>query len=208
MILQSGDEKAPDTIPDTGSSMKIWEKMDLWHTASENDYPSGGKYDEPLQGVDDEDGAISFSLPIYSRIVLNSPAYDWLISSIKRECAQSSIALRDIATRILSGLPTARISKHRLPEKHRASFQLSWQSMTDRARLEFSRDKPLPETAPPEARLLDMAALTSSSDDELQASHTEDYFQQTWPCLGRGLLHVIDLTVRRGPGTSTTGKIP
>lgn len=205
LLSQDRDDKPPDRVQDTGDGMQIWEKLDLWHSAIRADSPPEGGSDELFEGVGDEDGELTMPLSTYSQIVLNSPAYGWFISRLKTECSQPSIARRHIASLILSRFPTARISKHRLPDKHRASFLLSWQSIADQARLRCARVK---SSLEPGAILPSMATLTSSSDNEMQATIAGDYLHETWPCLGRKLLYVVSLTVNGGPGTSTSGKIP
>ncbi|KAF7521452.1 hypothetical protein G7054_g12436 [Neopestalotiopsis clavispora] len=181
--------------------MPLNEIMSMWRESDNREVvvvdPS-----ECFQGLsddaDDEDGEFGDeerdlpALSGYSKMIMNSAAYDWLISSLVKEAsfhwgdAQPRTMVDEIRQEILSQLPTGRISSKHPPTKHTVSFKIPRSSLlplSDNLRASPNRNSAI--------AIADQIVAISSSAAHVQISSVSQYMEQTWSSGGSALLSVL-----------------
>ena len=176
--------------------MSTLEKISLWESKTEMNDPEVEK-DDLFEGVGDDDEENMTNedqLHLYDKVLLSSAAYDWFIAALRRECSlhwcpqQPRIMIEGIRQKILQKLPSGKISKRRLPPEHHVTFQLWWRPLAVGIRREQRRHQPTPQTT---FSISEIVTATGSAS-EAQVATIEEYFNQTWPSKGMGLLRVLD----------------
>jgi hypothetical protein len=198
MFHPPADEDESDNHRDRSEDMALHEKMLMWSqklgadTIVEND--------THFEGVEDEADELPelSPLPVYSRIILQSAAYEWFIASLKKEytlqwtTAQPRVMVDDIRHMILNQLPTKRISKRTTPDAHTVTFDLYWNAtIKNRLQCQFEES---PGVVGSQHWLSKCIAVTGSLE-EAQALTVEQYLGQTWPVNGRKLLETLRKTI-------------
>ncbi|RSM06168.1 hypothetical protein CDV31_009265 [Fusarium ambrosium] len=167
------------------SKMSLQDKMDLWDQALNVDEPEPSS-SELFQNVNDLESDTA-SLFMYSKMVLDSEAYDWLVQSLKTELSlerggddPSSIG-PPIRQQILAMLPTGNISRRGYSRNYQVIFQLpNWQFDF------FLSDR--------------ITAMSSSSS--LQMAQVSTYIDQTWPLFGKMVFSCLENAFRFPSNTS------
>ncbi|KAF4456648.1 hypothetical protein FALBO_15364, partial [Fusarium albosuccineum] len=184
LISQRRDIKtdSPRDDPDS-KSMSLSDKINMW-----NDKPfmkhSDSQIWENSAVVRDDDPNTNppFAPSLYNEIVLNSKAYDWLITILKGilslQCYNSSSKVSEIRDGILEMFPRDHVT---MPQTltHRFVFQIPIGS-----KVGFS----LPE----------LLVLTTSTQG-MQLTRVREYVDQTWPVFGRKILGLLEKAIE-GPG--------
>lgn len=192
-------------------SMSLLDKMRMWGSKSSVQHPEVKPEESDLfQGVesDDEDEPMAPpELSTYSKVILDSTAYQWLLAGLTKESSfhwgagHPNVMVDEVRDKILRKLPTGTISKNRPPRIFRVIFRLPWQPL--QARLDEghskSRSKSRIAWGPPS--LSDVLVLTCSSDDEMQATTVKQYFEQTWPDGGVQILGSLQMLLDRRIGS-------
>jgi hypothetical protein len=164
--------------------MSIAEKMLMWETKPLNSCLEVVDPSDCFQGVGEDinESTSHPELPTYSRMILQSRAYEWLIQHLLKEASfhwgasQPRLMVGGIRRAIMSGLPTGRISKDRDPSIHQAEFRIPLQKLKRRLLREMER-----RSADLDWETVSTAVvLVSSSDDCIQATTVEEYIGQTW----------------------------
>ncbi|OBT67903.1 hypothetical protein VE03_02433 [Pseudogymnoascus sp. 23342-1-I1] len=188
------DDEQPNSRQSGPKGMSLVDKMSMWDKSSEIDTIS--KNDEFFEGVRDDDDEITdeVGLSTYHGIVLKSPSYEWLLSSLRNEFSlqwgsrQPRIMVENIRQKILDKLPTGTISKRRPLKVCRVTFGLQLDNTTDRgngliAKLMTSEI------------LLSKLITVTGCQEESQALTIEQYLRQTWPAYGVHLFNVLQETI-------------
>jgi hypothetical protein len=146
--------------------------------------------DEEDDNVDDGRDPTN-RLSRYGKLVVQAPAYQWLLASLKREyqltCAEPNI-MKDIRQEIIRYLPAPRkISRSRSAEAYRVTFQVNWDSLAFLSEQGHKDPDKVIET---------VVALTGSNRDA-QAQTCIEYLCQTWPQTGKHVMDLIKIVMRK-----------
>ncbi|ETS77918.1 hypothetical protein PFICI_09980 [Pestalotiopsis fici W106-1] len=193
------DVNEPTSLQKQMDTMPLDEIMNMWDK-NDNQRPVAVDPSEYLQGVEDEDVEdqkedIS-ALSEYSQRIVNSAAYEWLISSLVKEAtlhcddAQPQTTMDQIRQEILTQLPTGRISSKRLPTQHTVSFRIPKSFVPF-----LPEDAVLPSSFHSQTAIADRIVATSLSDDSIQLLKVSEYMDQTWPLGGGTLLSVLQSVI-------------
>ncbi len=157
--------------------MSIIEKMDLWGSHCSGDHPEAeNKISENFQGVEDDDDddeeIRAPPLSAYSKAIVNSSAYKWLLTAISMQSSfhwgagGDNVMVDEVREMILRSLPTGTISKRQRPSTFSVDFSLPWKPIQTR----FDEERLRCREARHPPMLSEFIALTYSCDDEIQAT--------------------------------------
>jgi hypothetical protein len=147
------------------------------------------KEDNDVEDEDDEDVHDGHSpadrLSRYGKLVVEAPAYQWLLASLKRECQLTRAepdVMEDIKQEIIRYLPKSRkISRSRFAEAYRVTLQLNWDFPAFVLKQGYHGDL---------GKILETAVTLTGTNRDAQAQTCKEYLCQTWPHTGK---HVMDL---------------
>ncbi|KFY30042.1 hypothetical protein V494_08306 [Pseudogymnoascus sp. VKM F-4513 (FW-928)] len=185
------DDAQPNGRQSVSKGMSLLDKMSMWDSKSgEIDTVTESK--EFFKGVGDDDDEITNDVDLskYYGIILKTPSYEWLLSSLRKErllkwdLRQPSIMVKSIRQAILDKLPTGTISKRRPLSACELTFNLQWGDSTDKEKGLFARLITL------DVLLSELITVTGCRE-ESQALTVEQYLCQTWPVYGLQLLNVL-----------------
>ena len=199
------DDEQPNSRQSGPKGMSLLDKMSMWVKSNEIDTVTGN--DELFEGVRDDDDEITneVGLSVYHGIVLKSPPYEWLLSTLRKECflqwssRQPRIIVENIRQKILDGLPTRTISKRHSLSACEVTFDLQRGNSGDRENRLFSG------LVPSETLLPELITVTGCQE-ESQALTVEQYLCQTWPTYGLQLLNVLQKALSHY-GRNCSGKL-
>ncbi|RYP24693.1 hypothetical protein DL765_000420 [Monosporascus sp. GIB2] len=191
LLFRPEYEDEPETHRDTSDAMSLLDKMSMWRRSLGKDHTEANVFDL-FEGVEEDENEDP-DLSAYSKVIVNSVAYEWLIANLVKESsfhwdeAQPRIMVDQIRQKILARLPTGTISKKQAPCSHKVSFELPWRPLESRLEEErvqrgfitFGR------------AIADSVVATCSSTDQVQLTTVKQYMDQTWPSGGRGLLEAL-----------------
>jgi len=182
--------------------MSLAEKMALW-ADKEDVHHDEAEHADLFDGVavDGDDGLTMPELLSYRNVLLGSPPYEWLMSTLRRELLTSTTRTPDakIRNQILRMLPCGEISRHHLPKVYNMTFGLPWDIFTD-----------FWNSVGPGG----LKAATVFLDGDYGFSQQTNilcYTQERWPFNGEHLLSVLDdlhtssLPLKRSSRTSVAG---
>ena len=189
----------PKGRTDDPESMSLLDKMSMWNRKSGNEQ----KLDncdlfESIEDLEEEDAeeeegdADKSELSLYSKAIMNSTAYKWLIASLLKQSSlhwddsQPRSIVQEIRQTILKMLSTGSISKKRAPSTYSVVFHLPWRPLKSRGEMHYSRCPIQPGQS-----LSECTVLSCSSADRVQAMTIRQYLDQTWYSGGTGLLFVL-----------------
>jgi hypothetical protein len=182
-----GDDK-PDSWQDGSKGMSIADKMEMWSSKAKEDHPVAER-DEFFKGVKDEDENIQgIDLAVYQQAILNSPAYEWFLSSVRKELSlqwstnQPPVMIENIRSKILEKLPTGILSKRRALGACEVQFDLRW---------EDEKEGELPNELYTQLRKVENSLVLTGSPKVAQELTVREYLSQTWLANGSRLLDVI-----------------
>jgi hypothetical protein len=186
----------PEPQREKSPEMSILEKMDLWGSAPQhaNFGPDAEavnqiwqcdpgsvpeSYDEEILSEADEK---TIELPIYSKIITESRAYQRLLDTISTQSRlrwnnmEPNIMIDEIRRFLLRRLPKGRISRIQLPPAFSVCMRMPREPLIKRMEQEKSSRNPMLGLP----RLGDVMTLTGSYGGDFQALTVKDYFRQTW----------------------------
>ncbi|OAP62831.1 hypothetical protein AYL99_02058 [Fonsecaea erecta] len=151
---------------------------------------------------DDDEGEITQELSAYRDFILSAPAYEWLLSSLRRdlklEPAEPDV-MKNIGQQILHFLPTSRkVSKKKSAEAYQMTCRVACDIVAFCQEQEYRRR--------PEEVVETVITLTGSACDA-QALTCIQYMAQTWPSSGKQLLQLVK-NVLQGVARQSSGKLP
>ncbi|KAI0386973.1 hypothetical protein F5Y04DRAFT_242709 [Hypomontagnella monticulosa] len=193
-LFHPEEEDEPETHKDSSDEMSLFDKMTMWGRHSDEDDTEVNP-DDLFQGIEDDNEDADLST--YDRMVVNSAAYEWLISSLMRESlfhwddSSPNVMIDQIRQKILERLPTGTISKTKTPRRYEVSFRLPWLPL--KTRLEKGTQHELITSK--QSVVGSFAVAVCSSTDKLQLTTVKEYIDQTWPSSGKGLLSVVEKAV-------------
>jgi len=139
---------------------------------------------------DDRQGP-RLDIDLYRESVVKTPAYDWLLATLRRESATTRAApdlMEVIRETVLGGLPSHQeMSRRAPPLLHTIALELSWDPLSFVREQEYTED--------PDVALERAITLTGSVDDG-QALTAGRYLLQTWPTTGKDIMLLVSNTLR------------
>jgi hypothetical protein len=188
MFNQEEDDE-PDRTQGHDRDMSVIDKMRMWTSKAGQDHSVHSK-EELFEGVkDEEEDAIDQSeLSAYHNIIVDSPAYQWLLTNLSNEfLLQSWTTEPRIRQRILDKLPTGTISKQRSPDIHEFTFELELNNAMQESILNgFPQHRRLSN------RSFRSFFVLTGSPWEAQGLTVEQYLAQTWPITGLQLIDALE----------------
>ncbi|KAI5460435.1 hypothetical protein BGZ63DRAFT_404903 [Mariannaea sp. PMI_226] len=193
-LMLPSDETEPVNNSDTPGSMSLEEKMSMWgkHSAIDSAVKDGSELFEGVVDDDDDDSEMPESRE-YSRMIINSSAYEWFIASLIKEflfhwdASHPRIMVDYIRQKILTQLPAGKISKKRAPCRHKATFEVPWHPSVRH----FEGGTSQQGAGTPRQKLADSIVATCSSTDQVQLTTVKQYMHQTWPSGEEGFLEAL-----------------
>lgn len=140
----------------------------------------------------DQEGSLESLDSEYLKLILASPAYQWLLAALRREVvlnledAASMVAIR----KAIAFPRPPRISAKRSVEIFSLTFHIPWDPK------QFVKDQNYQEK--PEDAICDAITLTGTAKNA-QALTTAQYLEQTWPTTGQQILQLIRAIVASEP---------
>jgi hypothetical protein len=191
----SEDDDQPNGRQDGPKGMSLDDKMTMWDKSSK--IGTVTRNDESFVGVGDDDDEITngVDISVYHAIVLKSPSYEWLLSSLKKERSlqwdsrQPRMMVENIRQKILDKLPTGTISKRRHLAACEVTFYLKWGDATE------DRENGLIIRLLTSEISLSKLITVTGCQEESQALTVEQYLRQTWPAYGLQLLDVLQRAI-------------
>jgi hypothetical protein len=215
----SREESDPDLHTSDADQMHWEDKINFWYERQE-----GTQDDAPNSINDCDEEAVNYlmsqkpneegekeeqneesnmpKLLAYRNFILNSPAYEWLLASLRRETllAQAdSNTMLAIRQEIINSLPSShKVSRKRPAEAYKITFEISWDPLA------FVEEQNYEEE--PEEAVEKVITLTGSARDA-QALTCGQYLCQTWPSAGECVIRLVKGAIRDGPGHRYTCKL-
>lgn len=187
------------------SDMSLEEKLGLWarkadDVALEPEPVLEISPDEEAFEADSADEIDLNNLYRYQSLIVESPAFEWLLGSLQRELRLDDFAvdaMTDIRERILCGLPPAReISRKQAVPTVQVIFRVRWDPVSFFQEQGYGPDL--------QGVLGQVITLTGSSTD-VQAATSEEYLCQTWPTTGKHMLRILDDTIANQAKSNGSG---
>lgn len=194
--LVTSDEHHAEVQTTTPGDMSLAEKMALWANKEHDANHENSERDDLFDGVSvDEDRALDQTAPwSYRDLLLGSPPYEWLMSTLRRELESSGACPESrIRNQILEGLPSGKISRHRQPQTHVVTFQIPWEVIT-----RSNRGNPLSHAE------LHISNECAVHDFQPHAT-VKAYAQARWPSCGEQLLSAIDRLLAKNTALARNG---
>ncbi|OBT68832.1 hypothetical protein VE03_02218 [Pseudogymnoascus sp. 23342-1-I1] len=189
-MLQCGYDGLLNSSRAKRENMSLNDKMIMWNRKSGDDRPTDGLYQKV---TDDKDEITNRTdLPAYHKIIFDSPAYEWLLASLRNEVIlqwslkQPHVMVKGIRQRILDQLPTGTVGKQRALFGHKVKFDLQWGDKSKGWFQHESNDRFIRSDQP----FAEFIVVTGSVQ-EAQALTIKQYLCQTWPKGGPQLLGVL-----------------
>jgi hypothetical protein len=184
-MLQPESQDDGVSCRDMQGGMSVTEKMCMWASKPQDLDTTLVDASECFQGFEEDadEKATDPELPTYSRAILQSKAYEWLIQHLLKKSSffwgHGRRILDEIRCAILTGLPAGRISKNRDPDIHRAEFRMPLPQLKQWLLRESQRTT----TAWGWKDVYSAVVLVSSSDGDdacILATRVGEYIDQTW----------------------------
>ncbi|KAN0073022.1 hypothetical protein V8E54_009136 [Elaphomyces granulatus] len=202
------EESVSDAQTSKTDKMHWKDKIDFWlerQDGTQDDTPPQPSINDSnnyLMSKQTEESNMA-GLLAYRDFILNSPAYKWLLASLRKETLlaqanpNSMLAIRQD---IINSLPTShRISRKAPPEAYKITFDISWDPLA------FFREQSYGEK--PEKVVEKVITLTGSARDA-QALTCGQYLCQTWPSAGECVIRLVKDVVQGGPDHRHTCYLP
>jgi hypothetical protein len=172
--------------------MSISELMEMWEQRAEYDEePPTNPPVDLLEEYDLEEPDTTDVLA-YRELIFKSPAYQWLVATLRREFYVSPAEQDDmtqIRTTVLQCLPpTRRMSRKTSSETYTVGFHVNWDPLKFFVEQEYGIS--------PDKALLRALTLTATSDSHVQCLPCLNYLRQMWPFTGDGFIEFISGVLR------------
>lgn len=142
-------------------------------------------------------------LSAYRDFILTAPAYEWLLSRLRREFLLAPAEpnhMEAIRREIIKSLPSShKLSRQKSAEAYKMTFVIEWDPIA------FIKEQ-LYKEEPDEA--VEIAITLTGSAREAQALTCVQYMCQVWPLVGEHTIRLVKDAVRSGPGQRYTRKLP
>lgn len=168
--------------------MSLAEKMRLWSSKPDDDDDPPPIPEDAFQGVEDLDMEMNdttspLEVSAYSRAILESEEYKWLIQYLLKESSfhwgpGPRVMVDEIRHSIASGLPGGRISKRLAPPAYRVEFRISWPLL--RRRILRERSKRRIGLSGDWDAISSTVVVVGSSDGSALVTTVREYMDRTW----------------------------
>ncbi len=170
--------------------MSLVEKIRLWSSKPDRDEDPLRIPEDAFQGVEDLDMNMDTDgttgppeVPAYTRAILESEEYQWLIQHLLKESSfhwgpGPRIMVDEIRHSITNGLPSGRISKKLDPSVHRVEFRISWPPL--RRRILRERSKRRLGSSGDWDTISSTVVIVGSSDGSALVTTVREYMDRTW----------------------------
>ena len=137
-LARRADDDALQGTERKTEGMSVLDKLKIWETYSGRE-PTNFEGDEVFPGLNDSDicwesdSEVDIQETPTIQLVRNSSAFDWFISSLKRDFSysrdgiESWSSMRLIRSTVLSCFSQGRVSRHQAPKLHSATFLVPWE---------------------------------------------------------------------------------
>ncbi|KAI1173344.1 hypothetical protein F4777DRAFT_453618 [Nemania sp. FL0916] len=206
-----GDEDAyesKNTTNDKGS-MSLADKMSLWTKDRQEFQVDDTDQADQFEGVDDFEGDEPLSTPelsVYSKVILDSPAYKWLLEEIKNslslEWGDTVNAMDKIRETILRKLRPGKICRSQPPKTFTVTFLFRDEFLSS-LKAGFGAAHGQQNVSP----LSNHYILTASGYAELQVSAIGYYVERIWPEFETKLLDGLQWFLGNFDGSYSTNFI-
>ncbi|OQV03982.1 hypothetical protein CLAIMM_08939 [Cladophialophora immunda] len=202
-------ESVPGLSTSDSDKMPLEDIMALWdsHGDPEHDLEAGPSIQDLAEAaiseceeidsehetpeLEPEEDFDSAKISMYQGVILNSAAYQWLVTYLRRELLLARAAtdcMGIIRRNIDASLPKSnKVSRHRSTEAHRMTFRVLWEPMA------FVREQEYTE-APDE--VLERAITLTGTTCDAQALTCAQYLRQAWPSTGEHIIRLLKDMVR------------
>ncbi|CAI6092873.1 unnamed protein product [Clonostachys chloroleuca] len=190
-------------IPEKGGprAMSLEDKMFLWEQKTMGNTPIFNP-GELFQGIPEEPIIRTSNVAAYRSLILENPAYAWLLSSLKQNSIleMETSAQTRIHEKVLRQLPTGKMSRHSAPQIHQCRIDFQWEPAA-------YRDCPPGDYNDP-VRDLDAKRVLVASSTYIQVATVKQYFEQTWSFNGPIFLDAFLDIMNLAPGKRYSGELP
>jgi hypothetical protein len=175
------------TVPDVqdvdNDEMPLEEKMRRWDDGSQA-----------------HDNALNFVK--YRKLLLKSPAYRWLITSLRREAlliAAETNLMESIREKLISLLSASHImTRTQSAEAYKITYRVNWNPLA------FFKEQGYKEDP---GDVIETAITLTGSTRDAQALVCARYLSQTWPFTGEYVIRLLQKMLRDEPGHQHTCKL-
>ncbi|VUC21319.1 unnamed protein product [Clonostachys rosea] len=187
-------------------AMSLEDKMFLWEQNTTGNIPAP-KPSDLFEGIPEKSEELTIrtsDVATYKALILENPAYNWLLSSLK----QTSILEMELSAqtriheKVARQLPTGRMSRHSAPRIHRCRIDFQWEPAAYRHHLIGKGDNRDP------IRDLDTKKVLVASSLYVQVVTVKQYFKQTWSFNGPSFLEAFLVITNLAPGRKYSGELP
>ncbi|RYP58420.1 hypothetical protein DL769_008959 [Monosporascus sp. CRB-8-3] len=151
----------------------------------------------------DNQEASTTQLRAYRDFIFNSPPYEWLLASLRKEILLAPAepnSLEAIRREIIKSLPSSHVVSRKKPaEAYKMTFVVEWNPLA------FVIDQGY-EEEPDEA--IGIAVTLTGSATDAQALTSAQYLRQTWPTVGEHIIRLVREVVRSGAGNRHRCDLP
>jgi hypothetical protein len=138
----------------------------------------------------------------YRKLLLESPAYRWLITSLRREALLISARtnlMESIREEIIRSLPTSStMSRTQSAEVYMITYRVDWNPLA------FFKEQGYKEDP---GDVIEKAITLTGSTRDAQALVCARYLSQTWPFTGEHVMRLLQKMLRDEPGHPHTCKL-
>ncbi|EPS42448.1 hypothetical protein H072_3564 [Dactylellina haptotyla CBS 200.50] len=213
------DEDGAECQTTNAGDMNYTEKMDFWRDRTEYspdftvETEERPEAESPEMSADEEHTEKGFGediakteqrkIQIYRQFLSKTPAFEWLIGSLRRETVLSPTkpnSMDSIKNRIVRFLPSStKVSKRESSETFRMVFTTDWNPLA-------FIDEQSYENEPSKA--IERAITLTGSTRDAQALTCAQYLCQTWPSTGKYILQLVQDLLSGMVGTSFKRVLP
>ncbi|KAM0810054.1 putative C2H2-type domain-containing protein [Seiridium cardinale] len=186
-------------ISDTNKeAMSLADKISLWERGQQYDAIDQSDRFKGVVDLEDDELLSTAELSVYSKAILESRAYEWLLSTMRNkvvlEWGNSLNAINKTRQAVLLMLRPGTISSKKAPKPFTTTMILPgcWQSFV--AKLW-------------EAFLPDIQVVNVLNDTDCQLTNMEQYVNKVWPEFGSLVLYAFQRLLKDVPLASGTGTI-
>ncbi|CAG9986688.1 unnamed protein product [Clonostachys byssicola] len=182
-------------------AMSLEDKMLLWDQKTMENTPTF-QPGELFQGISEEPIIRTSNVEAYKSLILENPAYGWLLSSLKQNSIleMENSAQTRIREKVLRQLPTGNMSRKSAPQIHHCRIDFQLDPAAYRHHLPGDYSNPV--------RDLDAKRVLVASSSYVQVVTVKQYFEQTWSFNGPSFLDAFLVIANLAPGKKYSGELP
>lgn len=198
-LIPSESDLEEDTPRPLDGGMSVDEKTSFWFDRDEQeptDYNEATDENEPFEYLDQEGDNEADKVNQYLEVIVRSPAYSWLASTLATEF-QLQVVGEDIRMAIRHQIIDALSPAKRVVTRREATPTVMMVFKISCAIMSFFE---LQQYGIPPHDALPLVLVLCGSGNNVQATTCADYMAQTWPFYGPALLGLFQDLLRLGKG--------